>query len=471
MLALSVLILPPLDAQGQNPNNRALENEIKTAWLNVCKEIGGQEPWQTHIDKLEPLVARAKELEQGPMLRDYLDAMILARDYQKPDDLTVLEASPEQLIGMLTESRLFGPARSEFILLTSPLRLGTENVYWNQIADLPPHDYLDPAIETFRRGRDIIPYLIDALDDMTATRSWYRPSSTRYWSVMVRRADFAMAILEAMTRIKFYPHDAGYPFSHQPADKRVEIIARVKEWWTQNKEADPFEARLWALERADVIESFWMLNVLGFEKHTGIVVEHLHRLLDRIQNQGTKPPEDQLRDIARRLAMLNDKTGIRFISDQVQNAQNPNINDLRLLALFGGREEFEMLARRYAEGMSTGKGKPPSQRNSPSKTILSAAEQAKNPLAVVIFAEALFNEEKMVPWPAKSDRRPHNWSSMDIAAENIQKLTGRDFGYSQRAKISLRRFAIDRIRDWWRLHGEKHHQTVSATDGKSDAIR
>ncbi len=451
---------------GQPKNDRRLENEIRVAWQGLCEDVGDQEPWQTHIDKLEPLVARAKDIEQGAMLRDYLDAMILARDYEVPEGVTVLNATPDQLIEMLSVSRLFGPTQKEFILITRPLQWVRDvGLYWGQMADRPAHEFLDPAIATYHRGRDIIPQLIDALDDMTATRSWYQPSSTKYWTVLVRRADFAMAILEAVTRIKFSPPDVGHGFSHQPKEKRDEIIAHVEEWWEHNQHASPLEARIWALERADVLESFWMLNVLGFEKQTGIVVEHLHRLLDRDLS------DDYLRDVARRLANLGDNSGIRLVSQKVATSITPKINELRLLAAYGERKDFEMLARRYSEGLTPDKNKKQGQQSSVSKSILAAVEQAKTPMAVIVFARALFNGDNLVPWPVNSKRRPHNWSSVDIAAENIQKLTGRDFGYFPHLKTALRRLAIERIRDWWRVHGEKHHQAVSATDGRSDAIR
>ncbi len=454
-------------AHAQPRNNTKAEAQIRGEWNKLSNELGST-PWVNLIEKLTPLVDRAKHLENGGFLRDYLDAMHLARDYKAPEGVNVIDATPEQLVGMLTNSRFLGRVTTERRVITAPLLYmsGTTDLFWERMTNKPLHPYVDPAVVIFQRGREMIPALIDALDDMTATRSYLSGSGTQ-WAVMLRRSDFAMAMIEAITRTEFAPVQHRHGFAQNPKETRDDVIAIVREWWDENKDADPIQARVWPLQRVGVPQALRAINLLTVDGHDGLAVEHLHKLL----NTGDIT-DDHLRDVARRLAILNDNAGIERMHDRMATSEaDPGINDLRVLALFGGRKEFEWLAERYTAESNAADQKKKGSASTVAKSILSAVQNAENPLAAIVFAEALFRDDQLVHWPEKSSRPPYNWAPPDIAAEHIQRLTGRDFGYNPRMTVAQRRVAIDRIGEWWQKHGQKHHRTVSATDGRTDAIR
>ena len=453
-------------ALGQQQNNTRLESQLRSEWYKICQDLGDL-PWANIIERAEPLVQRAKHLEGGGIFRDHLDAMILARDYETPEDVNVLNATPKQLIEMLTESQLLGIQKNDRRMITMPLiyMSGSTDLLWDRMANKPIHEYVDPAVAAYQRGREMIPHLIDALDDMTATHSAIRASSSNRWAVMVKRCDYAMAMLEAITRIEFAPVTHDHGFALQPKEDRDATIALIREWWDVNKDAAPLEARLWALKRVGVPQSLRMLTLLRIEKHEGLVIEHLHNLLKKDLE------DNNLRDVATRLARLNDHSGIDRIRDKVATAEEVNSADVRLLAQHGDREVFELLARRYSEGVSENDKRRMNAASNSAKYILDAVRNSDDPNAVVVFAQALFRDDALIPWPENSNRQPHNWAHTDMAAEHIQRLTGRDFGYNKHMKVALRRVAIDHIRAWWQEHGEKEHQMVSATDGRADAIR
>jgi hypothetical protein len=125
--------------------------------------------------------------------------------------------------------------------------------------------------------------------------------------------------------------------------------------------------------------------------------------------------------------------------------------EIDLLIDFGGRREFALLGSLVAQD------KPVNTRtrNEISREILLAMAKTQNRLAIPVFAEALGVEDDVVESDAQPSRRGAPLvSRAELAAKHIQRLTGRDFRFDERASAKSRENAIERVRAWWEAEGK-----------------
>jgi hypothetical protein len=421
---------------------------LRREWSEACSRILEGHPWDEVASDLEAALTAAGKTPSSDTIEGYLNSIRLAAAQADsvPDDLS--QASPSELVAALLTSRVVGPANPDWGLVTRPLHMhrqadGSREVHWVEIAEVPAHRLTDPAVRVFQRGRKMIPALLAVLDDPTATRAGFITPSTQMLPILFRRSDLAMALLEAIARCRFYITERWDIFSERDNATREKAIELARTWWQQTKSMPDLEARSWLMERISYEQAHPMIEVLALEGHSEIAIRHLRQYLF--------PEGGKFNiDAARRLCRLGDSSALDYIVSRGRDESLLQPEEIKLLIDFGGRREFALLADLVA------KDKPVNNRtkNKVSREILLAMEETDNRLAIPVFAEALDVEDKVADVTPQPNRRGVPLvSRAELAAKHIQRLTGRDFRFNDRASVTSRKKAIQRVREWWREEG------------------
>jgi hypothetical protein len=444
-------------------SNRDAERKLVRKWHKTCAKIDKGDPWGEIADHFESIIDKSELTTIATVMRSHVAAM--RRAATQADSLPVFSAdtTPQQLVQLLTECRLWTELSRDRNLYWNPLHSdfepdGSRKMHWDRLGEVEEHEFTDPAVRVFNRGRKMIPHLIDALEDDTATRCTEYGLQYTKAGFLFRRSDIAITLIEAISRCKFYVADRSATFSLLDETARQSIIEDIKNWYDATSDMTPFDARLWLLERVDFAQAKPMIALLALDGYKSTAAEQLRRFF------ATETPEIQL-DIARRLVALGDMSGLSQIVDRIVQERTLNANEAQFLIDSGGRREFLLLRQLVQESLvSDRKG-----AKSPCHVILRcAAERKERRMTLPLLACAL-NPEDDVMMPGsfrnKGLKLPKKPTRADLAASAIQAITGINFRYNAWSATTNRRRAIARVQEWWASEG----QSLFGYD--ADAIR
>lgn len=448
------MLVASATGQTQKPPQDDPAAQLLDAWKTACRRAHAGDPWKAIADDLEVALAKAPNHALADTINEALNALLAAADQtvEPPDD--PFKATPAELVALLTESRIVGAEGVNSVLIRDPLRLdgGAGAIIWDRAAVQPEHEDTDPALRAYKRGRAMVPALIDALEDMTATRCVYLIESSGQPGVILRRCDLALALLEAVTRCQFYlPTTVKSQWvRHRVVEKwlskhewsvRRDVAEAARRWWGATRDMSPVEARSWLISRSKYPSAARMIEMLIAEGRTARAIEHLRSLA--IGNDGTLQYH-----VIEKLAQLGDRDGLELLTARIESEGTFTRDQLQLLVKYGGPREYKLIRRLFVEDIVEN----PEPPGMPSRNILNAIIKTTNPLAVPVLIEAL------LPM-SQADGEPEGTSSLQLparalnAAPRIQEITQRDFGYDSSANLASRIEAIGRIRTWWETEG------------------
>ncbi len=468
--ACSLLAVCPLHAFGQAKVGKQQDDQkLGRAWTKSCERVRDGDPWTEIADELEELLSTAHESRTHGMLRQHLDSLRAAEQQAPllPDDRP--EATPEVLVALLLKSRLNELQRDRGNLISAPLHrmprtlTRSRAMHWDFIRDRPDIDFDDPAIRIVKRGRAMIPALIYALDDQTATRCTFILANSTQSSMVFRRSDLALALIEAITRCKFYKAQRGKWFSQYDEAFRTETIATVEKWWQITKDSSPLEARSHLIAEVDYDLARTMIELLVFDGEESRAIAHMKSFL--LTTEGKTYLQ-----IATRLAELGDAEGITKIAERLRTAKTIHVDAAGALVAFGGRREYKILRGIIEDDLA----RHDAGSKSPATVILQAIAKNKNRrMAIPLLALALNPEDDI----AMSGQTAHVGQTSpaetraDFAAKLLQELTRRNFRFDPATERPLRQKAIERMRDWWQHEGEGLYGYHSAAIRRGGGIR
>ncbi len=450
-----------------NQTSRQQGRALLGKWRKACERVGKGDPWDEIGDDLEAALAGAGDADNVSMIEGYL-AAIRAADKQAPElPASSPEASPEELVALLLKSRLFKPRSNLTPLIRRPLHVDgaprERRMHWEILANGPEHEFTDPTLRIYKRGRSMVEALIRALTDLTATRCVYIPNSTVQPAVMFRRCDLAMALLETITRCRFYVTERGKWFSHHDEAFREKAAESAGQWWEATKDVPPLEARSELISHVKYEQAKPMIGLLRTEGETARAIDHLRAFLIR-------PGGDLRMDVARELADLGDLSGLDQAVKRANVKQSISHTEAAFLIKYGGRREYKLLRRMLEHDL------PANQegKNAVSKAILKGVAQQKDrPMAIPLLAVALYPDDTVgIPTGLSSKvKLPSAATRADLAAALIQQLTERNFRYDPSAAKELRRKGIERVRDWWEREGRGLYGVDNAGIRRGGGIR
>ncbi|MEE9297228.1 MAG: hypothetical protein V3W34_19990 [Phycisphaerae bacterium] len=469
LLSLTICAAPGSAAAQKQVEAKKRNAALNASWRKACERIRDGDPWGAIADDLEAALSEAGGVDSESLVAGYL-ASLRAAERDAPDmPKNRIGASPQELIKLLTDSRLLNEQSRPTALIRAPLHTDSISqggrMHWDELGDQLEHDYTDPVIRIYKRGRKILPMLIEALEDMTATRCTAVPAQSNYPALMFRRCDLAMALLEAIARCRFYTVKRGNWFSHLDEDARSAAASGARQWWENTKDMSPLEARSWLISRVKYKQAQQMITRLHIEGHTSRAIEHLRAFLVRNDNAIRM-------DVVRDLASLGDSSGIDLIVERRRGTKTLTQDEVATLLTYGGRREGMMLRDLLEDDLPAG---PKGKKNAVSKAILTAiADQPQRPMVIAILAVLLDPEDEVVVRIStrnKEPSRPSKSTRADAAATYIQYITQRDFRYDPFAEPELRHKAIERVRDWWEREGRGLHGFESARVRRHGGIR
>jgi len=336
--------------------------------------------------------------------------------------------------------------------------------YWvYQLRDVAGHQWSDPGYpeifpaaysskappmatdELVAIGVPAIPYLIDALEDDTPTRTiaWQRSFYPVYF--VLRRKDLAMKCLERITGCDFYDEGATYIHLHNDTpERRASVLANVRAWWRISqgvRQTDMIRNQLrlrqsnLTLRGYDEIDALQKLAML---EGPAMAVERMQALL-ATDHYGLNSP------IVEAMDRIDPQKAVQSTFARFQQNQSRD-GDYVLLLRYGNRATYQEMARRYE---ATGKMDP---------GLWNLGDEMEHAVrygrswAIPLLAKTL-EQTKMTGSRSGTNLPPQSFSDADIAVEQFQKLTGHDFGYKRADSVENRLAAIAQANRWWQRGG------------------
>ncbi len=462
----------PQTAYGQadDVTEQQRDVELLGAWSEACARVGQGHPWSEIAADVERSLEKAGTTPHADQIARYLKSIRLAEEQVESTAIAGPNDSPESLVAALMYSQILSaPDTSPDVgLILQPLHLHRKadnslEIHWVSLGLQPEHEFIDPAIRVFKRGREMIPVLLDALEDRTATRSVFMMTGSHRPSVLCLRSDLALALLEAITRCTFYRSGGTEWFAQSHEAVRSGVIDLARRWWKETQSLPDLEARGWLIGQIPYDYASTMIEAMIVEGHTDFAIKHLHANL--YEDTGQVRPT-----VAHRLGALGDRSFLNEILMRNSQGETPSRHEIDMLVAYGSQREYELLARLVREDCS----KSSESENKISRMILFVIGETDNRNAVAVAAEALgvddpFTDYSKVNRPSRATMQGD--SRAEMAARVIQNLTGRDFRYSQDAPPESRQKAIERIREWWKAEGQGLYGFESSRIRRTGTIR
>ena len=294
-------------------------------------------------------------------------------------------------------------------------------------------------------GHDAIPALLNHLDDRRFTRmtrgSYGRPR------FIVRVQDLAFRCLREITK-QGYEGNSFTWLSEASPEKRTQVIADFRDWWSRYGKLSPLEAQLAALENKPVAERLQGLSRLMFQDRTSVDE------LAVLRRWATNAPPDQRHLLAEPLARRGDSSLMPLLRERLGRSFGV---DPEPLVRFGGPEE--VAAARAYEWKRLADQEAPWLLNVFSSAIFrvvnpEGTNQPPIPILIPLIADAL--EIRPVTlmsvatgWGVSSDA--------DRAMQVLSTHVRFDSGYRTNAPLPERFAAMDRWMSWWHRSGRADH--------------
>lgn len=395
------------------------EGGSRNQFLAACKELLAKFPDNRYDEQLKSLI--------GP----------LEREAAKPRP-TFLDKAPEQ-------------------------RTQEETIqYWiYELRDLAGHQCSSPgypelfswngirptaADQLVALGPPAIPYLIEALEDDTPTRTIAFQRFFYPIHFILRRQDVAMKCLERIVGCQFYNEasTAIHLYSDTP-ERRASAIANVKAWWKKSKGTT--QARMVRNQLALMDENASLrvyarihaLEVLAMLEGPEAVMEEGMRLLAE-DKYGLNSPVMEFLD------HVDPGAPVRLVFKRFWGNKTQD-GDYTYVLKYGDQKVYREIVKRLN---ATGSLDPGAWVASDQAEW--AAQYGQN-WAIPIVAKVL-DKTKMTGARYVNEKiGSQPFSNADEAAEIFQKLTGMDFGYRREGGEAERLAAINKARDWWEGKG------------------
>jgi len=306
----------------------------------------------------------------------------------------------------------------------------------------------DPARQLIQMGQKVIPYVIEILEDYTPTRAMITHRRTR----LLRRMDVAMHVIEAIAGCDLYREASTSGELHNDTpERRSSAVENVKKWWAMSEGASQAEMIRNQLSLWDTNKSLRIYERRKAVYHLALIAGP-----DGALSEIMKLPDDDdnnfgsWRASTRRMAMFDADTRLWY-RDEFDRfwKREPARIDFASIFRFGDRRVYAELARRFE---ATGALDHTKGDKCLHCHLDWAAADGRN-WAIPILAHALALTE--MRRERKSGGAVRRYADADIAAEEFQKLVGRDFGYRKEDDQEKRLAAIRKAREWWLAEGRR----------------
>lgn len=320
----------------------------------------------------------------------------------------------------------------------------------------------DPMTRALRMERNVIGSLIPLLKDTSPTRSYplpapFRPSSAGPMAVpsIIRVCDMALFAIEFHSKCRFnYQAGQGHRFSGMKKDAREAEVRQIEEWWSDAKSKSVAEGIVLQLPRADFREKLLMAEILGQLAEPDAATNRNHAvglLTGLVESEKTENSVEA----ARFLEKLGDLGPVEIfykrVSDAAGKGEFPDDSSVVFyLTDHGGQREWSLLNRLAREEIDRGR-----QAGTPRvwPALVRCKKARTSPFAVPALAMGL-TQDKPSGSRSWGSAPSQSYSSADIAAENLQTVTGADFGYNPKGSPEDRAAAIKKAREWWEKDGK-----------------
>jgi hypothetical protein len=325
------------------------------------------------------------------------------------------------------------------------------------LARILEQDPRDPVAKLIARGRSSIDRLIPKLSDDSPARLYSGPfTGPQSVTTIPRVSDVALHLIEHLTGCKFHFNASTAIAFHQLSEEvRETRVARIKEWWRENKDKSVADGIRSQLPHAEFYEQVQM-------------AKSLIRVADREKNEADREfgiaflREKLDGDIgytaahtARALAEFGDMSGIEYFYKQWKESlrvpgryYSMESEVAWYLMDHGGRREWELvneIARRELR----------EERSAETAAIWSAlvygTKSKTSPYAIPGLGLALTQRERF----HQADAGEARFATQAYrAAEYLQALTSADFGYDPKGSEQEKLAALKRAQKWWAEEGQ-----------------
>ena len=299
-----------------------------------------------------------------------------------------------------------------------------------------------PVDELVAIGTPAIPFLIAALEDAAPTRAIVWRRSWEPYQSLLRRQDLAMHCLERIVGCQFYDEASTsiYLHSDTPA-RRKSAIDNVRAWWRISRNVSQAQMirnqlalrdRNITLRGYDKIQAYEMLAMLEGPQS---VIAPMRQML-------ATDYRDLNSSVVEAMTRIDPQSPVRAAFARFKEHRSGG-SDGPILLRYGTRETYFEMARRFE---ATGKMEPGGWALS--DQMEQAARYGKN-WAIPLLARALVETEMTGSRLLQNMKTSQPFGAADVALEELQKLSGHDFGYKPEAGVALRLAAIKKARQWW----------------------
>jgi hypothetical protein len=328
---------------------------------------------------------------------------------------------------------------------------------WGQKQKAP-----NAAMRLKQIGEPAIPALIQLLDDRRPTRSvgyWrdFEPSRT-----ILRYQDAAIEILSELLPVPFYNRSStGAYFSGESNETQERVIRSIKSYWQSSLGKTEVEKEWLAVAAAPGI--YQQMDLL---EDLALAHGQKERVLATLRQICTQRNPVQLPQISELMCKLGDYSEVGIVSSAYiagaydfdielpdDSAAGPNAEDytLRQVILYGTdsqRDAIQRNAQRKEDPLRKGESLFRMLVATATDEVPKAYDRSRFPLKMLV-AELTDKQE----YGGGRNGSIH-WTTRrcDEAANAIQKLTGKQFGFDETKSDAEKDGAIGRILTWWKAN-------------------
>lgn len=434
-------------AADETPAEESAAAKLDDAWWRTAQMIGAGAPWNEAADTLNDALLSAGNAKFSQRCRN-LSVSIGLSQTASPNAQRIAatlseRSSTQDLITGLQETRV------SFDLVLRPLlKYGIDRqLAWAYVADRIAGGRDSAAYLLYARGREAIPELLDALEDQRATRS-VADNRSRPMPLVMRVGDVSLALVEAISCCRFHIEPKRYePRGHQTPlfsewgdEKRRDQIALVRDWWETTKHLSRAEAALWWINRVERGEQLEMIDALILTGDADAAVEYL-RTKYRQEN-------DIDVDFAERMLMAGSREPLEYLRQAVRNDRPIERDFVKLVAHYGNIDDFKLLRSEIMRPCHDGY---PVDRG----MVVNELQQSNDPLTIPIFVALLETKEEAAE--CNPHLNPENERVIGYllrSAERIERLSGKDFGFTHLASNYAAQRGFEDILNWWKREGK-----------------
>ena len=316
--------------------------ELLRIWWTVAGGIGADEPWSLCRTQLADGIAWHGASKYAADCKKLLESIDLAQARSEMPPPKNVRSDAERLVADLWKSRV----HYRVVLWPHRYITGTDKLTWDHFAETHPDMLSDPAYMLYRRGRSVIPLLIGALSDRTATRVTRTNQNNSRMPLAMRVCDIALALIEGISHCRFPGHSGSKSLllSEWPVEDQRMLTASVQAWWDATQDMSPIEAMLWQMRHGSRRSQIEMLDMLIGMGKAGAAV----RFLDtRYHNGDTIDIQ-----FASRMLRAGSREPLEFIHRVVRSGGTIDHVMVRLIKANGQRVDYALLRDVFAQDRS-----------------------------------------------------------------------------------------------------------------------